>query len=118
MPYRDGPSQREEVALEDLARAIDGALDDPRPRQIALPDLAQIVIEDRLAASIIELREQNQRVHVAAPDLRSPHPIRDGTTTSAAIVLLALGAFVATRKQGTGAEARPKSGGRRWLRRL
>jgi hypothetical protein len=105
-----------------LARVLDSLGAELELRAAVIPETRDRTAAARglvaaLGAPELE-RLEDERVDVAAPDLRSPHPIRDGATTSAAIVLLALGAFVATRKQGTGAEARPKSGRRRWLRRL
>jgi hypothetical protein len=56
-PTATGP-QREEVDLEDLAGTVDRAPDDARPGQVARAHLAQVVVEDRLAAPIAELCEQ------------------------------------------------------------
>ena len=58
VPDRDLGLRLPQIELADLARPIDRALKRPRRRRKQRPHLAQVVIEDRLAARIAQRRDQ------------------------------------------------------------
>src|SRR5215207_9406434 len=58
MPDRNLAPRLPEIELADLPRAIHRALEDPRPRREQGPHLAQVVIDNRLAAVEALLRDQ------------------------------------------------------------
>ena len=58
MPDRDLPPRLPEIELADLARAINRPLKRPRRRREQRADLAQIVVDDRLAALKAQRRDQ------------------------------------------------------------
>jgi hypothetical protein len=70
VPDRDLGAWLPEVELADLARSIDGALERPWRRQEQRPHLAQVVVDDRLAA--VEPQRHDQ-----LPDPLAGHPRLD-----------------------------------------
>src|SRR5215207_4481381 len=60
---RDRAARLPEVELTDLARPIEGALEGPRGRGEQRAHLAQVVVEDRLAAAIADLGDQLAHPH-------------------------------------------------------
>ena len=89
VPDRDLAARLPEIELADLARPIDRALKRPRRRREQRPHLAQVVIDDRLAAIEAQRRDQlpdpltrQRRIAVEQPmdlvleriELRRPPP--------------------------------------------
>ncbi len=81
MTDRDEPPRLPQVALDQLARPIHRPLKRPRSAQEPRPDLAHVVIEDRLAAHIAQLDRHlpqplRRDPRISTPALADPVPER------------------------------------------
>ena len=85
---RDLRARLAEIELRQLARAIAGALEAARRRQKPRPQLAQQIVEDRLAAHVAELFEllaDHARPTASAPQRAAPRsPRRTARASTAA----------------------------------
>jgi hypothetical protein len=72
---RDLPARLPEIELQERARPVGGALEGTRPRQKQRPHLAQVVVQDRLAARVALLLQELAHPRARQPRLCVQQPV-------------------------------------------